>query len=191
MEIEEIYGDLPRLETERLILRKVTREDAEDIFAYGSDEEVSRYVTWDTHQSMEDSLGFISFIEQQYANKSIAPWAIEFKEDGRMVGTVDFVLWRPKHQLAEMGYVLNKEYWGRGIMTEAAGELVRFGFTQMDLVRIQARCFVENPGSSRVMEKIGMSYEGLMRKGMKAKGRHWDLKTYAILKEDFESKAGL
>lgn len=186
MEIKEIYGEFPRLETERLILRKMTRGDAKDMFAYGSDEAVSRYVTWDTHRSMEDTLGFIAFVQQRYKEGEVAPWAIEYKANGRMIGTVDFVFWRPDHQLAEIGYVLNQAYWGKGIMTEAAGELMRLGFEKMDLVRLQARCFVENPGSARVMEKLGMTYEGTQRKGMKAKGRHWDVKTYAILKEDYE-----
>lgn len=186
MEIKEIYGNLPQLQTERLLLRKITMQDAEDMFAYASDEDVSRYVTWDTHQTIEDSKGFIHFIEQQYDNGALAPWAIEDRESDRMIGTVDFVIWKPQHQLAEIGYVLNKDYWGKGLMTEAAGELLRFGFMEMDLVRVQARCFAENIGSGRVMEKIGMTYEGTQRKAAKIKGTHWDLRTFAILKEEYE-----
>ena len=186
METKEIYGDLPRMETERLVLRRVTDRDADDMFAYGSDEDVSRYVTWDIHRTLKDTKEFIAFIERQYENGDVAPWAVEYKENGRMIGTVDFVIWRPQHHLAELGYVLNKAYWGKGIMTEAAGELMRFGFEKMDLVRIQARCFAENAGSERVMKKLGMTYEGTQRKAMKVKGRHWDLKTYAILREDYE-----
>lgn len=188
MEIREIYGNLPELQTERLLLRKVSMQDAEDMFAYASDEDVSRYVTWNTHQSMEDSKGFIRFIEQQYDNGGVAPWAIEDKESGRMIGTVDFVFWKPQYQIAEIGYVLNKDFWGKGYMTEAAGKLLRFGFGKMDLIRIQACCCVENIGSQRVMEKIGMTYEGTHRKAAKIKGVHWDLKKYAILKEEHESK---
>ncbi|MFC7679290.1 GNAT family N-acetyltransferase [Paenibacillus sp. GCM10028914] len=186
MEIEEIYGEPPRFETERLILRKVTMQDAEDMFAYASNDDVSRYVPWETHRTIEDSRGFISFIEQRYDNKAVSPWGIEYKENGRMIGTIDFVLWQPMHQVAELGYVLGKDYWGKGLMSEAAGELLRFGFAKMDLVRIQARCIAENIGSQRVMEKIGMTFEGIQRKGMKNKGIHCDIKTYAILKEDYE-----
>lgn len=188
MEIAEMYGDIPELETERLILRKVTMRDAEDMFAYTSDQDVARYVTWDTHRTMEDSKEFIRFIEQQYDNAAIAPWGIEYKENGRMIGTIDFVLWQPNHQMAELGYALSKGYWGRGLMSEAANELLRFGFAEMDLVRVQARCFTENIGSQRVMEKIGMTYEGMQRKGMKVKGVHWDIKTYAIIKEDYKKQ---
>lgn len=187
MEIKDIYGNLPRLETERLILRKVAQRDADAMFAYASNDEVTRYVTWKTHQSREESSGYIATAEQRYEAGEIAPWAIEFKENGNMIGTVDFVAWRPEHQWAELGYVLSPEYWGKGIITEAAGELMRLGFEEMGLVRVQARCFKENGASERVMQKLGMTYEGTLRKMMAFKGRHWDLKMYSILKEEYAS----
>ncbi|RDU34977.1 GNAT family N-acetyltransferase [Neobacillus piezotolerans] len=185
MEIETVYADLPKLETERLILRKVTMNDAEDMFAYGSDEEVARYVTWDKHNTIEDTRSFIDFVLGKYENKQLAPWAIESKETGRMIGTIDFVSWQPRHNSAEIGYVIARDQWGKGITTEAASELIKFGFEHMELVRIQARCFIENIGSARVMEKVGMSFEGVNRKAAFIKGKHRDLKIYAILKEDF------
>lgn len=73
---------------------------------------------------------------------------------------------------------------GRGIVTEAAKAVIAFGFEEMDLVRIQAKCLIENVGSARVMEKVGMSYEGLIRKGLLVKGAHHDLKLYSILREE-------
>ena len=184
MEIEKIYRDLPILETERLILRKVTLEDLEDMYLYGSDEDVAKYVTWDRHKSIADTKAFIEFILSNYQNKQVAPWGIEYKENGKFIGTIDFVWWQPNHKMAEIGYVLSKDYWGQGLTTEAAKELIKFGFNEMDLVRIQARCLVENIGSSRVMEKAGMQFEGIIRKGMFVKGKHQDLKMYAILRED-------
>lgn len=185
MEVQSIYGDLPRLETQRLVLRKITLEDAKDMYTYASNPEVSKYVTWDTHRTIEDTKEFIRFVMKQYENKGISPWGIEYKENGKLIGTIDYVGWQTKHNSAEIGYVLSQEYWGQGITTEAARELIHFGFTHMDLIRIQARCFIKNIGSSRVMEKAGMSYEGVMRKGMKVRGNHEDLKIYSILKEDF------
>ncbi|MDM5317355.1 GNAT family protein [Fictibacillus sp. b24] len=187
MEVKKIYGDLPLLETERLFLRKITLDDAEDMFQYGSDDDVSKYVTWDTHLSLADTEKFIEFILGKYARGEIAPWGIERKENGEFIGTVDFVSWQPHHHTAEIGYVLSKKYWGQGIITEAVSELVEFGFKYMDLVRIQARCFLENAGSEGVMKKLGMSYEGILRKAMFAKGQHQDLKLYSILKEEWLS----
>ncbi|OCA91005.1 GCN5 family acetyltransferase [Bacillus sp. FJAT-27225] len=185
MEIEEVYGDLPVLETERLLLRKITPADADDIFAYGSKEEVAAYVTWDTHRTIEDTQTFIGYVLNQYHNKKVAPWGIELKETGRLIGTIDFVWWQPAHNSAEIGYVIAPQYWGKGICTEAAKVIMQFGFEQMELVRIQARCFAENIGSARVMEKAGMSFEGINRKAMFTKGKHRDLKVYSILQEEF------
>ncbi|WP_025028016.1 GNAT family N-acetyltransferase [Caldalkalibacillus mannanilyticus] len=185
MEIEEIYADLPIIETERLLLRKIKMEDAEDLYSYCSNEEVSKHVSWNTHRSLADSKGFIDFVLTQYEHNKVAPWAIEYKENGRLIGTIDFVWWQAQHKTAEIGYALSQDYWGKGLMSEAALEFVSFGFRKMDLVRIQARCFIENLGSARVMEKIGMTFEGIERKRMFTKGKHHDLKVYSILKEEF------
>ena len=187
MEIEKVFGNLPTLETERLILRKITLEDVEDMYSYGSNEDVSKYVTWETHNTLSDTKGFVEFVLTQYENKKVSPWGIEYKENGKFIGTIDFVSWQVKHNVAEIGYVLSQDYWGKGIVTEAANEVIKFGFNNMDLVRIQAKCFVENIGSARVMEKAGMSFEGIIRKGMFVKGKHQDVKMYSILKEEFVS----
>ncbi|WP_117160984.1 GNAT family N-acetyltransferase [Paraliobacillus sp. X-1268] len=185
MKIEKVYGDLPIIETERLILRKVTLEDIEDMHLYGSNEEVSKYVSWDTHETISDTKAFVESILKKYENKQVSPWGIEYKENGKFIGTIDFVWWEPSQQIAELGYVISKDYWGKGLITEVAKEIIKFGFNEMDLVRIQARCDVENIGSARIMEKVGMSFEGTIRKGMFVKGEHRDLKRYSILKEEF------
>ncbi|UOQ91916.1 GNAT family N-acetyltransferase [Halobacillus shinanisalinarum] len=148
------------------------------MYLYASNEEVTRYVTWDTHSSLSDKNEFINSFLPQYD----APWGIELKENGKFIGTVHFVWWQPKYNSAEIGYVLSKEYWGKGLITEAAKAIISFGFESMNLVRIQARCFLENEGSERVMEKLGMSLEGISRKVMYVKGVHKGLKVYSILK---------
>ena len=184
--MEKIYGDLPILETERLILRKVTIEDIQDMYLYGSDEEVSKYVTWNTHETIADTKGFVEFVLNKYENKQVSPWGIEYKGNGKFIGTIDFVWWQTNNKTAEIGYVISKDYWGKGLTSEVAKEIIKFGFEKMDLVRIQARCDVENIGLARVMEKAGMSFEGIIRKGIFVKGMHRDLKMYSILKEEFK-----
>ncbi|KGX91378.1 GCN5 family N-acetyltransferase [Pontibacillus halophilus JSM 076056 = DSM 19796] len=186
MNSKTMYPYLPTLETERLRLRKLTLEDVEDIYEYGSNDEVTRYVTWDTHQSLSDSLQFVEFVLQRYEEKEVAPWGIQLKETGKIIGTIDFVSRSPHHRKAEIGYVLSQEHWGKGIVPEAVNELLTFGFTKLDLVRIEARCFIENAKSERVMEKSGMTFEGILRKVMFVKGEHRDLKVYSILKEEFD-----
>lgn len=184
MEVEEIYGNLPILETERLILRKVTEADTEAIFEYGSSEEVTRHVLWNRHVTVDDTKAFMDYIQKRYKEKQVAPWGMEYKENGNFIGTIDFVWWKPEHKVAEIGYVLSSDYWGKGLTTEAAKEIIQFGFKQMDLIRIQAKCFSENIASERVMQKCGMSLEGTMRKAMFIKGKHQDLKMYSIVKDE-------
>ncbi|MEK9196669.1 GNAT family protein [Lysinibacillus halotolerans] len=186
MKIKDIYSDLPILETERLILRKITLDDLEEMFHYCSNDEVTKYLVWDTHKTIEDTKAFIDFSLKRYKAHQLSPWGIVDKENKKFIGTIDFITWDTKHKTAEIGYALSHEHWGKGMMTEAAKQVISFGFEHMDLTRIQARCFVENFGSERVMQKSGMTFEGILRKSMFVKGEHKDLKIYSILKEEHE-----
>lgn len=185
MKTEEIFSNLPKITTERLLLRKITMEDLDDMYAYASNDEVSKYVTWETHRNITDTKDFIEYVINRYENNQIAPWGIEHKETKKMIGSIDFVHWLPNHKVAEIGYVLSQEYWGKALMTEAAKALITFGFEKMDVIRIEARCVTDNLRSERVMQKVGMSFEGILRKSMFTKGVHRDMKIYSILKEEF------
>jgi ribosomal-protein-alanine N-acetyltransferase len=89
------------------------------------------------------------------------------------------------HSRAEIGYALSRRYWGEGYMSEAVNAVIEFGFREMLLNRIMARCEVNNIASARVMEKVGMQLEGILRQHLFVKGRYWDLKIYSILREEF------
>lgn len=185
MNIADIYTDLQPLKTERLLLRKVTADDVPDIFAYASDPDVARYVTWNAHKNTEETRDFVDRILARYAHAKLAPWGIVIRQTGRLVGMCDFISWEPKHHRAEVGYVLSKAHWGRGYMTEAVSVLIDFGFKNMDLNRITARCYIPNIGSARVMEKCGLTFEGVQREVTFAKNAFHDLKLYAIIKRDW------
>ena len=185
-EVREVLADLPILETERLILRKMTLNDVEAVFAYASDPEVSRYTLWETHRSIEDSRAFLTLTTQKYKNGSEPDWGIVYKGNGCLVGVCGLVNWEAEHARAEIGFVLSREYWGHGFMPEAVRAVFRFGFGRMNLNRIEARCIAENAASARVMEKAGMAYEGTLRQREYIKGAYRDIKLYAILKEQFQ-----
>jgi len=187
VEIQTIYGQLPVIETDRLILRKISMHDLKDMYEYTSNETVSKYVAWHPHKSIGDTRTYIHYVLQQYHQKKVAPWGVQFKENDKLIGTIDFVSWDLLHRTAEIGYAISHLYWGNGLTTEATEALIKFGFTKMDLVRIQARCISENIASQRVMEKAGMVYEGTIRKGMLIKGIHRDIKIYSILQEEYET----
>ncbi|OCA90365.1 GCN5 family acetyltransferase [Bacillus sp. FJAT-27225] len=183
--IDKIFSDFPNLETERLKLRKITLDDIEDMYSYCSNEEVPKYASWNAHNSLEETKETIERVINQWENKNLVHWGIEYKENRKLIGTIEFVIWDTQHKVAEIGYALSKDYWGMGFATEAASEVIKFGFNNMNLVRIQARCYLENIGSARVMEKAKMSFEGVIRKGLLAKGKHQDLKMYSIISEEF------
>ncbi len=180
-------GGPPTLETERLVLRKMTLDDAGAVFAYASDPEVTRYVIWETHRSLEDSRAFLDLVARKYEGGGEPDWGIVYKGDGRFVGTCGFVNWSPEHARAEMGYVLHRDYWGRGLVPEAVRAMISFGFGRMNLNRIEARCIAENAASARVMEKAGMAHEGTLRQREFLKGAYRDMKLYAILRREYRS----
>ncbi len=182
--VEEIFGDLPLLETKRLILRKMTLEDAEDLFSYASDSEVARYVVWECHNSPEDSVRYLNAMIRRYSERALSEWGVVFKDNNRFIGTCGYVVYSPGHARAELAYALSREYWNRGLATEAVKEIIRFGFEGMRLNRIEARCYVENSASQRVLEKVGMSYEGTLREQMYIKGNYTDMKLYSLLRKD-------
>ena len=182
--VGEALRDLPTLETDRLILRKMTPNDAEAVFAYASDPEVTRYVSWETHRSIEDSRTFLDFATSKYESGGEPEWGIVYKGDHRFVGTCGIVSWEPYHARAELGYALSRDYWGRGLMAEAVGAMISFGFERMNLNRMEARCIAENVASARVMEKAGMLYEGMLRQRELIKGEHRDIMIYSILRDE-------
>jgi [ribosomal protein S5]-alanine N-acetyltransferase len=184
----EISRNLPTLETDRLILRRMTPSDAEAVFAYASDPEVTRYVVWDTHRSIQDSRAFLELAVQKYKSGGEPDWGIVYKGDHHFVGTCGFVGWDVDHARAEIGYVLSRKYWGRGLMPEALRAMIAFGFERMGLNRIEARCIAENTASARVMEKVGMTYEGTLRQRELIKGAYRDMKLYAILRSEYRSR---
>ncbi len=178
-------GDLPTIETDRLILRKMTLGDADAVFAYASDPEVTRYVIWDAHRTIEDSRAFLDLTARGYESGADPAWGIVYKGDHRFVGTCGFASLEPEHARAEIGYVISREYRGRGLASEAVRAMIRFGYERMNLNRIEARCIAENAASARVMQKAGMTYEGTLRQREFIKGAYRDMELYAILKSEY------
>jgi ribosomal-protein-alanine N-acetyltransferase len=163
-------------------------KDIDDMYEYCSQDKVSQYVSWNTHTTKEDTREFLDNILKQYQEKTALYWGIEWRENQKLIGTINFVMWNKKHHKAEIGYILSPEYWGEGVMTEALNAVIRFGFEQMDLVRIEARCIDENIGSERVMIKNGMSFEGIQRNSMLTKGKYRNIKWYSILREEISQE---
>lgn len=176
---------VPTLETPRLVLRQLTLDDAPDYFEFSSDPEVTRFIMRPTHDSIE--------VTRQRLEEVLAPeflavhkqWGMVLKDSGKLIGTCGLFVESDEHRRAGMGYTLNRAHWGRGYTTEAVKAMIDYGFSQLEYNRLEAMCFLDNFASARVMEKAGMSYEGILRQYMFIKGEYKDLKVYSILREEW------
>lgn len=185
MIIEDIFCELPNLETDRLVMRKLSLDDAADIFEYTSDIEFARYLSWGPATSIDDSIAFLSDTMFRYQLGDVAGWGLVNKRDDRVIGTCGFTNWDPDSKKAEIGYTLAREHWGQGYITEAVNKAIGYGFNAMELNRIEGMCDAQNLGSAKVMEKAGMSFEGLLRHYGYWKHEYHDIKLYSILRSEF------
>ena len=187
MSVDDILRDLPGIETERLVLRKLRMEDAEDMFEYGRDPEIAFRGLWPPLESLEESRADIADVLDGYATGGNISWAIEHKADRQMIGRIGLGPYSRMNRRAEVGYAMNRAYWGRGLATEAVRGVLGFAFGTLGLNRVQAIVLPDNAGSMRVLEKAGMQREGLLRKYQYVLGDYWDVYMYGVLRSDWEA----
>ena len=182
---QNVFSCLPVLETRRLHLRPLRMQDAADMYRYSSDPEVSRHVLWEPHESIRHTRAVLRAALRQYRSGAPSSFAIERREDRRMIGTIGFMWINCEHRSGEVGYSLARDCWNQGYATEALEAVLHFGFDTLRLNRIEAQHEVDNPASGRVMEKCGMRCEGTLRQRVFNKGRYSDVRLYAALREEF------
>lgn len=178
-----LFTQLPRIETERLVLRPVTFDDVPDIHRYCSDPDVARYTAWQPHGSLLETQAYVGAVQDQYNRDEPSPWGVEHRELRVLIGTCGFVGRAPEHRRAELGYTLARMYWGQGYMTEAVSAVIAYAFANQDVNRIEAICDAENFASARVLEKSGMTFEGILRDYLLVKGRYRNVRMYATLRD--------
>lgn len=176
---------LPILETNRLVLRRIEKHDAESILTYLSDEDVMEHYGLGTFQNVEDALDEISWYDSILKNNTGMRWGITLKEENKVIGSCGFLEMVAQHYRSDIGYELSKEYWGKGIASEALAAVINYGFMEMKLQRIQALIEPPNIRSQKLVEKHGFVKEGLLRKYEYTCGKFDDLYIFSLLKEDF------
>lgn len=156
------YVPPTELSTSRLKLRPSATSDAGAIFkAYATDAKVTRHLSWRPHTSLQDTLEFLALCDRDRAMGTDFAYIIEDREEGSMLGMIEV---RVQGHAVEYAYVLRRDRWGRGIMTEALSAFVDNALTHPAIWRVYALCDSENPASARVMMKIGMVHEGVRRR---------------------------
>lgn len=180
------FEHIPTIETKRLILRELTVNDIDGLFAITSDLEVAKLTSmFILHKNHEETLQYIQKSLDLYQKEEIIPWIVLEKETNKVIGFVRFLDYSASNMRAEIGYAFARRYWNNGLCTEAAQALIKFGFEVLQLVRIQATVDPKNIASNRVLEKCGMQYEGLLRNYKLVQGQACDRKMFAITKEDW------
>lgn len=149
------------IETDRLRLRIPTLDDAEEIFLkYAQDQEVTKYLVWPPHSSISQTKEFIQSCLQRLENGDSFPRVIEIKPTDELIGMIDL---RINNHRADFGYVIARDYWGKGYATEALNNVVDLALSDESIFRVWAVCDVDNIASARVMEKVGLEREGTLR----------------------------
>ena len=186
--VYKVFSAIPELHTERLLLRRMMVGDCYDMYEYASNPAVTRYLTWSPHPDREYTKEYLQYIANHYKLGNFYDWAVILKEENKMIGTCGFTRFHMSHDAAEIGYVINPAYRGREIAGEAVRAVMKFGFETLELHRIEAKYMAGNAASRRVMEKVGMSFEGVRRGEMMIKGEYRDVGTCAILREEARAR---
>jgi len=178
---------MPKVETERLILRPMELDDAQSMYEYASDDDVLQNLTFPKHLSVEQSRNVIQnlFLPKKESVNVPESYAIIEKISGKMIGCCDFTNIDRFHN-SEIGYVLNRKYWGKGYMTEAVTKVIQIGFEHLNLERIVIRHNVDNIRSKRVIVKLGLVFEGIERSSIvNGVGKRCDVAVYSIIKDEY------
>jgi ribosomal-protein-alanine N-acetyltransferase len=178
----------PNLTTARLLLRPFASADAPDVQRYAGDRDVAAMTLTIPHPYPDGAAeAWIATHAPRYAEGELVSFAITERESEALVGAIGLHL-EQRHNRAELGYWIGKPFWGRGYATEAAEAVIGFGFETLGLNKIHAAHFTKNQASARVIEKLGMAYEGCLREHDLKWGAYEDIKVYAVLATEWRER---
>lgn len=171
------------IETERLILRKMELTDADMMFKnWTSQPSVAKYVSWEKHQTLEDTKKYVEYKVNNYIHPYCFHWIVVLKTTNEPIGSIDAVNVSKTHNLVEVGYCYGNKFWNKGYGTEALKAFIDYMFTQVKVDKIIACYMSVNPSSGRVMEKAGMHYDATLKNYFidKNTGKRCDKVCYSI-----------
>jgi len=181
--IDQLFADFPEMETGRLLLRAITPEDADAIFAIFADDEVTRHYDLYTFETIDEAAELIDYMAEAFETERQVRWGIARKEDNRLLGTLGFV-WLREYR-AEIGYDLARTHWGQGIMQEALNALLELAFDDLGLNRIEALVLPGNRRSTALLGRLGFRREGTLHEYDYFKEKFQDLEMHALLRREW------
>lgn len=176
----------PILQTNRLILRSFTLEDAPEVQRLAGEKDIASTTQLIPHP-YEDGMAeeWISSHKNDFDNGVAITFAIVHREEKYLIGAIALSEIKKEFEIATIGYWIGKPFWNQGYCTEAAHAVLKYAFEELNLNKIHAHHFKRNPASGKVMQKIGMKREGCLRQHVKRWGKFEDVEAYGILKEEF------
>lgn len=183
-EIDEVFHAFPQLETERLHLRALGMEDAPALLSIFSDRKVTQHYDLYPYTTLAEAEALIEFFTESFEVERSIRWGLERKADRILIGTCGFVTLRRFR--GEIGYELGSAYWRKGYMREALTAILDFGFTELDLNRIEALVMLENRASAGLLHSLDFAEEGVLRQYDFFKGAFHDMRLLALLRQDWQ-----
>ncbi len=177
------FSPFPEIQTERLLLRMMTTNDAEEILYLRSNDDVMKYIDRERTKSIEDAKSFLDKIDASLNSNNGIMWGITLKENpGKLIGNIGY--WRliKEHYRAEVGYMLHPSFWKKGIMKEALLRVIDFAFDEMNLHSIEANINPGNTASAMLLESTGFIKEAYFKEDFFFNGAFHDTIIYSRLK---------
>ncbi|MBP5289704.1 MAG: GNAT family N-acetyltransferase [Clostridia bacterium] len=181
----KLLSPLPELETERLLMRPVTLEDARDMFDYSRNPRTSEYLLWEPHQTIDFTVSHIRHLLSQYKAVSYFDWALVDKSSGRMIGTAGFTRLSGLYGTGELGYVLSPAYHRRGLAPEAVKTVMAFGFEKLELNSLFCRIMEGNIPSRKVAERLGFVFLGFEREPIQKRDARQRIARYQLTRDAY------
>ncbi len=182
----QFFKPFPIIETDRLILRKIKKSDAKDLYEYCSSEVSAKYSLWEPHEDLGVTRQYISWLLRTEKRGEYFTWGIELKSSGKLIGTVSLPSIDKDYKVAEIGYGIIDSYWGNGYASEAIKAIMEYGFCTVGFICINAKIMKENSASVRVASAVGMQCDGLLRNGVYCKGKAHDVYVFSMLDTDYK-----
>ena len=180
-----MHTKLPVIETKRLLLREIQLSDCQDMFEYASLPGFGPMAGWQPHRTVGETKSIIQLFIDKKKYGQLGTFAVILKEENKMIGTLELHTYIRGFK-AELGYSINPRYQGKGYATEAAVEVITWGFEDLCLARIECTTYTHNFSSQKVCEKLHLTYEGIRRKGYQLyDGSLHDLECYAITEDEY------
>lgn len=176
------------LESNRLLFRKASTSDSNAMFNnWANDKEVTKYLRWDAYEKEEDTIKFLNYLENSYKEDNFYNWMVIPKEEGVPIGTIGAVDIDVNNNTVEIGHCYGRNFWNKGYGTEALTRIIKFFFEEVGVETIYAYYVERNSASGKVLEKVGMKYEGILRKRVydNVTKKQVDLISYSITRDDY------